>query len=453
MAGSRTLKLSILADVDDLKKKLATANGDVEESAGKLERFGEMAKTAFIAATAAAAAYATKIAVDGVKAAIEDQAAQERLARTLESTTGATKNQISAIEDQITKTQLATGVADDELRPALSRLSIATSDLKKSQDLLNLALDISAATGKPLEAVTNALAKSYEGSNTALSKLGVGLSAAELKTLSFQQVQEQLTNLFGGAAAVQAETYQGRIARLTQGFNEAKESLGTALLPILQSLMDFILNTAIPKFQEFKSAAIDPVIEAIMKNKETFLDLYNFIIKYIVPVLSSTLGTAMKNIGLVAYGIVEAVAFAIRALEPVINAAIDGINLVIRGINLIKPGQDIAYVGKINTSTSLPTTSASQFVPSKSTVVTPTVIIPTPPVIPSTVTQSADVTNSGVTVPKTIQPIGAVEQPTYNYFNISGAIDPEASARQIIDLLNQSSARGGGGGGRAVNML
>jgi hypothetical protein len=458
MAGSRTLKLSILADVDDLKKKLATANGDVEDSAGKLEKFGQMAGAAFAAAAAAAAAYATKIAIDGVKAAIEDQAAQERLARTLESTTGATKDQIKAVEDQITKTQLATGVADDQLRPALSRLTIATSDLKKSQELLNLALDISAATGKPLEAVTNALAKSYEGSNTALSKLGVGLTSAELKTMSFQQVQQNLTDLFGGAAATQAETYQGQIARLTQRFNETKESIGTALLPIIQKMMDFVLNEAIPQFKKFKETAIDPVVDSIMKNKDAFIDLYNFIKDYIFPIVSTVGGAFFKTIGSIASAIVDIVATAIRAIEPIINAAIDGINLVIRAINLVKPGPDIASVAKINFSSSS-TTSASQFVKSQpSTSIATTNFAASLPSVPSSAsTSAADTSSQMATVGEAVQnaTVGvALSQmaknalPTIqNYINVTGAIDPESTARQIIDLLNQSDARGTGGAG------
>jgi hypothetical protein len=153
MAGSRTLKLSILADVADLKKNLDTGSKEVEGFGGKLEKFGKVAAAAFAAAAAAAAAYAVKLAVDGVKAAIEDEAAQLRLANALKNVTGATNNQIASIEKQILKTSLATGVADDQLRPALQRLAIATGDVDESQKLLNLALDISAATGKGVEAV------------------------------------------------------------------------------------------------------------------------------------------------------------------------------------------------------------------------------------------------------------------------------------------------------------
>ena len=96
MAGSRTLKLSILADVDDLKKKLDTGANEVEGFGGKLEKFGKVAAAAFAAAAVAAGAYATKLAIDGVKAAIEDEAAQVRLAEALKNATGATEAQIVA---------------------------------------------------------------------------------------------------------------------------------------------------------------------------------------------------------------------------------------------------------------------------------------------------------------------------------------------------------------------
>jgi len=132
MAGSRTLKLSILADVADLKKNLDTGSKEVEGFGGKLEKFGKVAAAAFAAAAAAAAAYAVKLAVDGVKAAIEDEAAQLRLANALKNVTGATQAQISAVEEQILKTSLATGVADDQLRPALQRLAVATRFIKPS---------------------------------------------------------------------------------------------------------------------------------------------------------------------------------------------------------------------------------------------------------------------------------------------------------------------------------
>ena len=203
--GSRTLTLKLLADIDNFQKNLKQADDDTSAFSKGVEKFSAAAKAAFAAAAAAAAAYAVKIGVDGVKAAIEDEQAQARLARTLEAATGATDAQIASTEKYITKMQLATGVADTDLRNALGRLSLSTNDLTKAQDLLALSLDISKATGKDLDGVANALGKAYDGQTTALGKLGIGLSSAELKAMSFKDIQTKLSDLFGGAAAANAD--------------------------------------------------------------------------------------------------------------------------------------------------------------------------------------------------------------------------------------------------------
>ena len=236
MAGSRTLKLSILGDVDNLNKSLKAATADVETFGDKVSKAGKVVGAALVAAAAAAGAYAVKIGVDGVKAAIEDEKAQTQLALALKNATGATE-----------------GAIDDELRPALQRLALSTGDVKKAQDLLKIAMDISTATGKPLEAVANSLGKAYDGNTTALGRLGIGLSAAELKTMSFTDVQGRLTDLFGGAAAANADTYAGRIARMQIAFDEAKETIGFALLPILEKLMKFINQIALPAINAMSS--------------------------------------------------------------------------------------------------------------------------------------------------------------------------------------------------------
>jgi hypothetical protein len=249
--GNRTLKLSILADVDDLKKKLGEADKAVETNSSKISDFGKKAAAAFAVAAAAAVAYGTKLAVDGVKAAIEDEQAQLRLANALRQATGATDAQIRATEDMILKTSLATGVADDKLRPAMQRLAVSTKSTEEAQKLLTLALDISAASGKDLETVANALGRAQDGNVTSLGRLGLGLSKAELSTLSFTEVQQKLADLYGGAAATNAETFQGKIDRLKVGFDEAKESLGTALLPVVEKFITFLNDEGIPKLNGF----------------------------------------------------------------------------------------------------------------------------------------------------------------------------------------------------------
>jgi len=254
MAGIPKVKIQFDADLDGLKKGSKDAEDQVEGFAGKVGEFGKKAAAAFAVAAAAAVAYAGKLAIDGVKAAIEDEQAQLKLAKALETATGATSAQIKAVEDQILKTSLATGVADDKLRPALQRLAVATGDTEKAQKLLSLALDISTATGKPLETVSNALGKAYEGNTSALAKLNVGISAADAKTLSYKGAVQQLTDLYGGAATANADTYQGRIDRINVAFNEVKETVGVALLPILDKLLKFVTDSILPLFTKFSDA-------------------------------------------------------------------------------------------------------------------------------------------------------------------------------------------------------
>jgi hypothetical protein len=249
--GNRTLKLSILADVDDLKKKLGEADKAVESNSSKIADFGKKAAAAFAVAAAAAVAYGTKLAIDGVKSAIEDEQAQLRLAAALKTATGATDDQIKATEAYILKTSLATGVADDQLRPAFQRLAVSTKDVNEAQRLLNLSLDIAKGRGLELETVANALGRAQDGNTTALGRLGLGLSKSELATLSFTEVQQKLSDLYGGAAAANAETFQGKIDRLKVGFDEAKESLGVALLPQIERFIGFLNNTGIPTLNAF----------------------------------------------------------------------------------------------------------------------------------------------------------------------------------------------------------
>jgi hypothetical protein len=457
MAGSRTLKLSILADVADLKKNLDTGSKEVEGFGGKLEKFGKVAAAAFAAAAAAAAAYAVKLAVDGVKAAIEDEAAQLRLANALKNVTGATQAQISAVEEQILKTSLATGVADDQLRPALQRLAVATGSVTESQDLLNLALDISAATGKSVEAVSNALGKAYEGNTGSLTRLGVGLSAAEIKTLGLQGTVKQLAETFGGAATVQANTFEGQIQRLKVGFDEAKESVGAALLPTLKTLLDYFINTVIPKFIEFKDAALKPVTDAIARNKESLTILYNFIKDFVVPVLINNLGGALGFIGKVAGGILDVIGAVVNGIKSAVNFAIDAINVLIRAYNAVPLLPNVSTISK--PSFSAPSTPSSSTLPKIATAPSPSIpSAPKPsttPSAPSASTPSAPSTlvPSGNAIPSGFNVAGTVAANnagvTINV-NAPSAIDEEGFTRAVILALNNTERRTGGGGSSLV---
>jgi hypothetical protein len=200
----------------------------------------QAAKLAVIgfAALGASAAAAGAVLFKAAQAAAEDQAAQVQLANSIKATTTASDLQIKGVEEFIDKTQRATGVADDNLRPALGRLVRATGDVTKAQDLLNLSLDLSASTGKSVETTANAIAKAQEGSYGALAKLGVGYDAASLKAAGFEKVQGMLEDRFAGSAAEKAKTYEGVMARLRITLGELQESIGYKVLPILTELGD-----------------------------------------------------------------------------------------------------------------------------------------------------------------------------------------------------------------------
>jgi len=330
--GNRTLKLSILADVDDLKKKLGEADKAVEDNSNKIADFGKKAAAAFAVAAAAAVAYGTKLAIDGVKAAIEDEQAQLRLANALKSATGATEGQIKATEDMILKTSLATGVADEQLRPALQRLAVSTKDTEEAQKLLSLALDISKGSGKDLETVANALGKAHDGQSTALGRLGLGLSAAELKTMTFTEVQQKLSDLYGGAASANAETFQGKIDRLKVGFDEAKESLGVALLPAVENFITFLNDTGIPTLNAF--------IAGLTGNQG----------------LSSSLAESQKgaeSFGKAIAAVAGIISGFITFIREAIGLLVEFANQAIRIINIVKPGTDIGYIPNPSSTTGM----------------------------------------------------------------------------------------------------
>jgi len=244
MADVRTLKLNLLADVDQFGRSLNKADNDTKGFANSVKKYGKIAAAAFVVAGAAAAAYAVKIGIDGVKAAVEDEASQKQLAIALKNTTNATDAQIASTEEYITKQQLAFGVADTKLRPALANLARATGDVGKAQQLTNLALDIAASTGKDLETVSLTLSKAYNGNIGALTKLGIPLDDAIKKSGDFNLVQGELVRLFGGAAKANTETYAGQLAIVTERVGELKESIGVALLPTMKTLLENVNQVA-----------------------------------------------------------------------------------------------------------------------------------------------------------------------------------------------------------------
>jgi hypothetical protein len=169
-----------------------------------------------------------------VKAAAADEKAQQQLALALKNV-GLERDAASA-EAFIQRLQSEFGIVDDLLRPAYQSLAIATRDTVESQRLLNLALDVSAATGKDLGSVTSALSRAYLGNNTALTRLGVGISKADLKTKSFYDVTTQLADTFRGSATAAAATFQGSMDKLAVASANVQEIIGTGIIDALKGL-------------------------------------------------------------------------------------------------------------------------------------------------------------------------------------------------------------------------
>ena len=171
-----------------------------------------------------------------VKAFAEDDKAAKALGTTLKNLGLAYGSNIGTVNGFISRLEMQTGVLDDELRPAMDRLLRATGDVTKSQELLGLALDIAAGTGKSVTQVSQSLQKAYLGQTQALGRLGVGLTKAELSTSTFEQIQERLSVLFAGQASAAADTYAGSLAKLTVASNNAKETIGQGLVDALMTI-------------------------------------------------------------------------------------------------------------------------------------------------------------------------------------------------------------------------
>ena len=477
--GSRTLKLSILADVDNLKKGLTDATTETDSFGTKLGDFGAKAGAAFAVAGAAALAYAGVLLVDGVKSAIADEAAQAKLATTLTNVTGATDATIAATESWITQQGLALGITDEELRPALERLTRATGEVESAQTLASLAFDVSAGTGKSLEAVSNALGKAVEGNTASLGKLGIGIDAADLKSMSLEEITAKLAETFGGQATEKAETFAGKMDRLKLAFDEGKETVGAFVLDAITPLLTIFTDKIVPIIATLSTeigTTLQPVFETLGTFfKDTFIPgltaLWDYMNKYVVPIFKAALLPVIQSVqkvfkaigdlitdntgffkllgaGITAFLliakpfatflgttfkvawsgvalIIEGVSKAIQGVVAGINAAIKVVNLLIKGYNIVnnlKPGsKDLQEIPMLATGG---LTSANQ----------PYIVGERGPelFVPS---------GNGRIIPNNKLGGGGGNI----YINVSGAIDQEGTARRIVDVLNNSFYRGTNG--------
>jgi len=248
MAGERTFVVKFISDTAAAKAGLKLLSGDIAGFGKEVGKVSPLFSSMAIGAVAALGAVATGLTL-AARAAIEDEKSQALLQHQLENTFGANEELTTSAERYISVTQLRTGTSDVELRDSLATLVRATGDLTKSQDLLNIAQDISAATGKDLSGVSLALAKASQGQFTALSKLGIPLDDATKKSKDFGKVLETLEGQFGGAADAAANTFGGKIKIIQGQFGEIVETIGAALLPYLDKFATFLVENVAPAVQ------------------------------------------------------------------------------------------------------------------------------------------------------------------------------------------------------------
>jgi len=257
------ITIPIISDYNDKGVKRAQKSfRNLGQAASKV---GGMVKAAMLPAAAAVGALAA-VGVKAAKAAIEDAASQDQLALALRNSTKATQKQVSAVEDYISATTLATGVTDTDLRAAFAQLARATKSTTKAQKLLGVALDVSAGTGKPLAQVATALSRAFGGNVKALARLDPSLRNLITKTTTADKATALLAANFKGASQKAAESYAGQVSRLNVAFDELLEQVGVALLPLFDRLTGVIRDKVLPKLRELSDAFSEKGLSGVLRS-------------------------------------------------------------------------------------------------------------------------------------------------------------------------------------------
>jgi hypothetical protein len=340
----------------------------------------------------------------------------------------------------------------------------STKDVEEAQKLQTLALDIAAGTGKDLGAVSEALGKAYDGNLGALKRLGVGIDEDILKSKDFDAATAALSETFAGQATIQADTFAGKLARLNVAFDEGKETVGAYILDAVTPLVENLVDKVIPAFSDIATTigedvgpvfkvffdavktvatpilesfqkAFSAVKKAVTENKDEFAallplitDLVNFVKKFLLPVFGTSLVATFK---IVAAGIGPVVTAFGKAAELIGNAY----NGLKNFISLVKNNPLVKGIsGAIENifgggrATGGPVTGGTTYLVGEKG---PELFTPG---------------SSGNIIPNNRLSGGGS---TIN-ITVNGALDAEGTARQIVDILNRATARGGSGSGALV---
>ena len=344
------INIPIISEFDGKGIKKAIAQFKQLETTSEKAQFA--IKKAAVPAAAALGGLALALG-DATKAAMEDQQEQAALALTLQNVTGAGKAQTAQIEDQISAMSRASGIADTEYRKSLEALVRGTKDVDIAMKDMNLVMDISTALQMDSGTVADALAKAYQGNFKALRSLTPEMATMIKEGASLNEVMDVLGGTFGGATATAADTAAGKMKILSNSIGETKESIGAALLPVVEAVL--------PILNKFAMWAQD--------NPQAFLAIAGAIGLVAAAIVATNIAMALNPFALIAAGVALLVAALViaynkfewfrtgvnaiingilGAFESVVNGAIMMVNGIIRAYNAIPIVPDINTIAHVN---------------------------------------------------------------------------------------------------------
>ena len=322
------INIPIISEFDGKGIKKAIAQFKQLETTSEKAQFA--IKKAAIPAAAALGGLAIALG-DATKAAMEDQQEQAALALTLQNVTGAGAAQTAQVEKQISAMSRASGVADTEYRLALEALVRGTKDVDMAMRDMNLVMDISTATGTSSATVADALAKAYQGNFKALRSLSPEMSTMIKEGASLNEIMDVLGGTFGGATAASAETAAGKMKILSNSIGETKESIGAALLPVVEAVL--------PILNKFAMWAQD--------NPQAFLAIAGAIGAVAAAIVVTNIAMALNPFALIAAGIALLVVALVTAYNK-FEWFRDGINAIVNTVIGFFAGMVNAAIGAVN---------------------------------------------------------------------------------------------------------
>jgi hypothetical protein len=515
MAGSRTLKLSILGDVDNLNKSLKSATKDVDTFGDKMTKAGKVAGAALAAAAVTAGAFAVKIGVEAVKAASDLSETISKVGVLFGNTSKDIENFAANAAGSLGQTKQQALDAAATFATFGKAAGLSGQDLSKfSIDFVKLSSDLASFNNTSPEQAINAIGSALRGEAEPLRQYGVLLDDASLRQAALElgiisTTKNALTpqqKVLAAQALIYKQTgaAQGDFERTSDGLanktrilsaqlENAKTTIGTALLPVVLQLATAFSEKIIPLVQKFTQAfsntegnlggvvtnvgnilknTFTPIInglikafsyvrEAIGDNLATFQEFGGYIAKYLAPVIGTVLGGALQVAGKIAGGVINVIGDVVKILNGLISGAVAGINALISAYNAIPFLPNVSKISAPKVSVpSIQTPNVSTSVPSIPTISVPSSgggrTTPSGGVAAASktaATAAAKITGlgaSGTSGVSTTSLAGIMAASGTTIINVSGAIDKEGTARTIVDTLNNSYYRGTGGASNLI---